>query len=273
MKRLIGTLSTVCALSTLSGCAVNTQEETAPEAAGGSKTLAVLPTATGELAFLDETEAGGLPQVGVLETGTIAGGASPLREALRDRALTSLEIFLAVSDREPPARLVEAHPFEAEDLGRPDATVVEVSIDMNAPVEKYSSEECTQIIFAAQTGWAFVNLQKWNNVANSSATFTYPYVSQALMRWGFCNDNSTQQNIKYEYRFYGESEWRTQTPSDPRFRTLGPNQWMAYQFRWRNASTPYTEYRAKVSRAASTGTNDYDVRVMELWEPRDEIIR
>jgi hypothetical protein len=233
------------------------------------ETVAKVPTPTGEIAFHVVKDEEGVSQISVSERGSMEVTHTPLREALSQQELTALEIFLAISDEEPPAALIEAHPAEAQALGRPDSAVLETEIDLSAPVQKWSVAECDAVVYWDTENWLLQRLA-WNNQTTEANYYNSRYTTSRV-RFGLCNDGTADLDVRYQVNRQDGDGYVTFQPSDPDYNDLGGGQWMTYStVRTGTVCNPWcvlvaARYRMQVSRGSS-GTYQYDVRVMEVQE-------
>lgn len=124
---------------------------------------------------------------------------------------TTLEVFLAVAPNlEPPQELVDSHPYEIANLGRPDAEIVTPAFDANAPVEKASAACKAWVLVEGGTCPNYAQTLKVTKDAAGGTQTLYlnnnsTYMTTSSVTLGVCNDSNTAFNTTLSWDNDGDS--------------------------------------------------------------------
>jgi hypothetical protein len=136
-----------------------------------------------------------------LEAGRMGFAQTPLATLIAERRLTTLEVYRALTDEPAPEIIESLHVREASDLGRDDASVQEIELDLHALVDKISEARCDDIVFIPSSAYRYLNKRRWDNGSNSrmftmgpggnepAADFDYKTTRDVTL--GACNDGNT----------------------------------------------------------------------------------
>jgi hypothetical protein len=242
-----GLLFGLLACAAVTGCAGAEGPEDAPGVDGASspgatpasaRTLAELAVAQNKVSFVMLEDGRAAPSLGVLERGP--AGAKAWTKDLASQGLTTLEMFLALAPEgaEPPQALVDAHTDEARALGRSDASIRRVTVDVNAPVEK-SLTTCWADIAPPpnpNAGWSSRNMN--SDTFSSAAGGTWDFLGgtgRGTVFWNAmttCNE-SASVTMQSEFAFSGDGANWAFTP----LTSVGPGGFLA--FLYGATSTPF----------------------------------
>lgn len=232
-------------LSALSGCSAGAQLDSEATADQATAPLAPAPgtaeSMTSSEATLREVAQMSIAGSTIKLAQLVGSDASPmliseqfdltrgsvLQRLTEKGPLTSLEIFLSLKpEGTVPASLFEHHTTEARALGRPDASVLTVEFDANAPVEKWTASSCDSLVFqnegTAPGKVTYSNKQRLDNVSGSKDLYVgtaplTPIWTTSSVSLGVCNDATTQMALELWLLKPGQSwskTWSGTTPAN-----------------------------------------------------------
>jgi hypothetical protein len=161
-----------------------------------------LDVAGNQLQVSEFVSDGGSASLRIAETGSVLVPSTLDRLLEEAGPLTTLEIVLALGPEGtvPAASIAGAHPAEARALGREDTSVRHVAFDTAAPIQKYTTAQCTTDIFSTGNTWR--RKATLDNAEGDHTTCVWndcSYRTTGGTIAGLCNDSNADIEAKEKF--------------------------------------------------------------------------